>query len=419
VAEWIARAALALPGVHFDVWRDGREAFAWPAVRDPLERIAEVLSEDEAAALVPIERSAGGVRIAGFASRPDHHRATAAGLHLFVNGRPVRDRLLRHAVLEAYRDWLPRGRFPTALVHVEVPLGAVDVNVHPAKWEVRFADPRALHHAVSEALKDAVAARRWLAPAAAVAPAPGGLAPAAAARDRVAEPAGGDWLFAPRRPGAAFAPAAPGEAQGAAGAVRFADLAVVGQVLGAYLVVEAKDAVLLVDQHAAHERVLYERLRAQWLEAGVTRQPLLLAETLELEPAAVAALAEHAAAALELGFEVEPFGASAVVVRAIPALLAGRSPAALVRGLADELRRAAAADAPAAPGARLLPAADRTLATLACHAARRAGDVLPPAEQRALLDSLDTIPWAPTCPHGRPVAVPLDRAEIERRFARR
>jgi DNA mismatch repair protein MutL len=419
VAEWLARAALALPEVHFDVWRDGRAAFAWPAVRDPLERIAEVLSEDEAAALVPLERSAGGgVRIAGFASRPDHHRATAAGLHLFVNGRPVRDRLLRHAVLEAYRDWLPRGRYPTALVHVEVPLGAVDVNVHPAKWEVRFADPRALHHAVSEALKDAVAARRWLAPAAAVAPAPGGPAPPAT-RDRVGAPTGGDWLFAPRAPGAPLAVNASSSGEAEPPVVRFADLAVVGQVLGAYLVVEGKDAVLLVDQHAAHERVLYERLRAQWLAAGVDRQPLLLPETLELEPAAVAALAEHAAAVLELGFEVEPFGASAVVIRAIPALLAGRAAAALVRGLADELRRAAAADAPAAPGARMLPAADRALATLACHAARRAGDALPVAEQRALLDALDSIPWAPTCPHGRPVAVPLERGEIERRFARR
>jgi DNA mismatch repair protein MutL len=279
---------------------------------------------------------------------------------------------------------------------------------------VRFADPRAMHHLVSEALREAVAARRWLAPG------PGGAearAPEPAlAGARVAETAG-DWLFArAAERGPVGAPAAELEP---APALRFAELALVGQILATYLVVEAKDALLLVDQHAAHERVLYERLRAQWLAGGVERQGLLVPETLELEPAALAALVEHAGTALALGFELEPFGPSALAVRAVPALVAGRSPAGLLRGLADELRDAAATGAPPTAGPRLLPAADRALATLACHAARRAGEVLARAEQRALLDALDTIPWAPTCPHGRPVAVPFERPEIERRFGRR
>jgi DNA mismatch repair protein MutL len=412
VADWLARAALALPQVHFDVLRDGREALRWPAVADPLERVAAVLSEEEAAALVTVEPASGAVRVRGFASRPDHHRPTAAGLYLFVNGRPVRDRLLRHALLEVYRDALPRGRFPTALLHVELPLEAVDVNVHPAKWEVRFGDPRGVHHAVSEALRAALGTRRWLA----------GPAPAAAAgaapplAGRVGEPGPGDWLFAPQPPAGA---APPGAAPEPLPALRFGELALVGQALGTYLVVEAKDGLLLVDQHAAHERVLYERMRAQWLAGGVERQGLLVPETLELEPSACAALAEHAEAVLALGFEVEPFGPAAVAVRAQPALLAGRSAGALLRELAAELREAEQAEAPARPGARALPAADRALATLACHAARRAGDVLPRAEQRALLEALDGIPWAPTCPHGRPVAVPLPRGELERRFGRR
>ena len=415
VADWLARAALALPGVHFDVRRDGREAIAWPAVADPLERVAAVLSEDEAAALVPVEGRTGPLRVHGFASRPDHHRPGAAGLHLFVNGRPVRDRLLRHAILEAYRDWLPRGRFPTALLYVEVPPEAVDVNVHPAKWEVRFADPRALHRLVSHALREGIAARRGLAgeAGARAAGAPSAWSPPPPGAG-VAEGGPGDWLFA----GAERGPA-PARDEPALAPLRFGALGLVGQILGTYLVVEGKDALLLVDQHAAHERVLYERLRAAWLAGGVERQALLAMETLELEAAAVAALCAHAETTRRLGFEIEAFGAAAVAVRAVPALLAGRHPAALVRGLADELRGVEAADSEAQAGARLLPAADRALATLACHAARRAGEALAREEQRALLESLDTIPWAPTCPHGRPVAVPFERAEIERRFGRR
>jgi DNA mismatch repair protein MutL len=386
-----------------------------------------VLSEREAAALVPVERREGAAVVWGFASRPDHHRGTATGLYLFVNGRPVRDRLLRHAVVDVYRDLLPRGRFPTAVLHVDVPPDAVDVNVHPAKWEVRFADPRSLHRLVAHALRGAIESRGWLRGAETATP---GALPAASAprasfpagpagpSDRAAEPGPGDWLFARRSP-KPEGDAAPQAAEPVDAPIRFSDLTLVGQILATYLVVESKDALLLVDQHAAHERVLYERLRAAWLDRGVERQALLVPATVELEPAAVAALGQHAAAALRLGFELEAFGESAVVVRALPALLAGRSPAALVRGLADELRDADAEGLRAEPGARTLPEADRALATLACHSARRAGEPLVAQEQRALLDSLDTIPWAPTCPHGRPVAVPFERAEIERRFGRR
>jgi DNA mismatch repair protein MutL len=199
---------------------------------------------------------------------------------------------------------------------------------------------------------------------------------------------------------------------------------VVGQLLTTYLLVEEKGGLLLVDQHAAHERVLYERLRAGWLAGGVECQPLLVPTTVELEPAHAAALASERAALEPLGFEVEGFGSGTVVVRAIPALLAGRDPAALVRGLAEEVAagaRVGFSDSGAAPDAasvRRLEAADRIFASMACHSARRAGEALDPREQRALLDSLDTIPWAPTCPHGRPVAIPMPLTEIERRFGR-
>ena len=424
VADWLARAALARPDVHFDVLREDRPAWSWPATADRLARIAAVLSEREAEALVPAELEREGLRLRAFVSRPDAHRRSAEGLYLYVNGRPVRDRLLRHALLEAYRDLLPRGRFPTAVLELEVPPEAVDVNVHPAKWEVRFADPQSVHRAVSATVRRAIEARAWLVPAA-VAPSPawadtappraGALWPAPLSERPGAEDGPSDWIFAAR----AAAPA-PGSA---APVPRFADLRVLGQLLGTYLVLEDKAGLLLLDQHAAHERVLYERMRAAWLAGGVERQLLLVPAPVELEAASRAAL-EAAGDALEaLGFELEPFGQGAVLARAVPALLADEDPASLVRGLAEELTSGALAagegGAVGPASVRLVEAADRVFASLACHAARRAGDVLAAAEQRALIEALDAIPWAPTCPHGRPVAVPFPLAEIERRFGRR
>ncbi len=421
-ADWLARAALALPAVHFEVVRDDRPATVWPAARQRLDRIAAVLSEAEAAALVAVELEEAGASLLGWFARPDAHRPTAAGIHLFVNDRAVRDRLLRHALLEAYRDVLPRGRFPAALVFLRVPLERVDVNVHPAKWEVRFADPKPVHALVLAAARSALASRAWLGARA------GGTASAAPGREALpgasqgAARAATDWLFAGSEPAepAGTAEARPASAlSGAPAAVRFAELRLLGQLLGTYLLAEDEDGLLLVDQHAAHERVLYERLRAAWLATGVARQGLLAPEVVELSELARAALGAEAELTARLGFEVEPFDARAVAVRAVPALLAGRDPAALPRSLADELADAHALGARATAGSRSVDLADRTLATLACHAARTAGEVLDPREQRALLDALDTIPWAPSCPHGRPVAVSVSLAEVERRFGRR
>jgi DNA mismatch repair protein MutL len=174
-----------------------------------------------------------------------------------------------------------------------------------------------------------------------------------------------------------------------------------------------------VDQHAAHERVLYEQLRHSWKAGAVARQALLAPEVVELAPADRAALDAELELAARVGFELEPFDEAALAVRAVPALLAGRDPQVLVRGLADELRQAGEVGNRPRDDSRLLDAADRVFASLACHSARTAGEVLEPREQAALLESLDGIPWAPTCPHGRPVAVPVSLAEIERRFGRR
>ena len=444
ISDWLARAALSLPSIHFDVQRDDRPAFSWPATDDPLERIAAVISEADAAAFTPVSRAAGGLTLEGFVSRPERHRSTTAGIYLYVNRRPVRDRVLQHALVEIYRDLLPRGRFPAAVLFLDVPHEQVDVNVHPAKWEVRFADPRAIHELVRHGVRDAVAARRWLAVDGAPGAAAGSAETAATMRTtanhataRASQaPDGGssDWVFAEGvdpadRATAQLAVDSPGlrfdafhatepEKEGAA-RVRFADLRLLGQLLSTYLVLEAKDQLLLIDQHAGHERVLFERLRAEWLERGVESQGLLTPTTLRVEPVPLAALIECRDSVARLGFDFEPFGAATVAIRAVPALLAGRDPAQLVRNLAEELAAAGEAADALRAGSRSLDAADRVFASLACHSARRRGDVLSPQEQRALLDAMDASPWAPCCPHGRPVAVAFELAEIERRFSRR
>jgi len=439
ISDWLARAALALPDVHFDILRDDRSALVWPAAHDDLDRIAAVIGEADAAAFVPIAREEGRASVHGYVSRPDRHRSTTAGIRLFVNNRPVRDRMLQHALVEVYRDMLPRGRFPTAVLFVDVPPGSVDVNVHPAKWEIRFADPQTLHRLVRHAVRDAIGERRWIAP--------GGPGEASLAREQpTAAPTSGspgtwgraarspgeradgnsDWIFAlrgaahEREPGGlpGLDPSAPG-ASAEAPRLRFGDLRPLGQFLATYLLLEAKDLLLLIDQHAAHERVLYERFRAEWLERGVESQGLLAPVAVRLAAGPLAALLEGGESLGPLGFEIEPFGEGTVAVRAVPAMLADRDPAGLVRSLADELDAAGSAADALRMESRALEAADRIFATLACHSARRKGEVLDPREQQALLDALDAIPWAPTCPHGRPVAVPIEIAEIERRFSRR
>jgi DNA mismatch repair protein MutL len=429
IADVVTRAALSRPDVHFDVVRDDKPLWSWPAANDPLDRVAAVLGEREADKLLRVDWEEGRVRLWGFVSRPDRHRANLSGIQLFVNQRAVRDRLLQHALVEVYRDVLPRGRFPSAVLFLDVPLEAVDVNVHPAKWEVRFADPKSAHRWIRSAVRETLQGRAWVgegaSPAAQGPTSTYSSGRTAAARNFPSSDPGvregtTDWIFARERDTGdpASSGVDPAHPMPRDDRVRFGDLRVLGQLLATYLLVETKHGLLLVDQHAAHERVLYERLRADWLSRAVERQGLLAPLPVELEPAAASALLEHADRAAALGFEVEAFGASTVAVRAVPALLGDRDPSTLVRSLADELRTEGAMAEDSA-AVRALEPIDRIFATLACHAARRKGDVLEQLEQRALLDALDTIPWAPTCPHGRPVVAPFELAEIERRFSRR
>lgn len=458
IADWLARLALVRPDVHIETQRDDRKATVWPACKDTRDRIAMILSEDDAASLVELDyqpKETPGVRIHAFVSTPERTRPNGQGLYLFVNGRPVRDPLLRHALVHAYRDLLPRGRFPVGVLYAEVPPETVDVNVHPAKWEVRFTDPQSIHRAIRHAVREGMASRSWLGdmqvPAGPTADfsrnvsrqrgESGGGQPTSTTSQSTTD----DWIFARRnelvqRVSDQGDSASPSYAETNEGAeegddlgglqVRgtraesrpvpsFGALPILGQLRASYLLAETEDGLMVIDQHAAHERILYEGLRQSWLAAGVARQGLLAPLTVELSPASVAALGEAPELVARLGFEVDPFGDDAVLVRAIPAEISGQDVGELITELAAALSEVEGGDEADDNAIRWLPSLDRLFATMACHSARRFGDRLPIEEQQAILSGLDTIPWAPTCPHGRPVAILVSHDDLELRFRRR
>ena len=435
--DWLGRLAMALPSVHFDIQRDDRKAMVWPSTQDPIERVARVLGESQANALTRIDWEEGTGHIEAYISGPEHSRANANAIHLYVNGRPVRDKLLRSAVMTVYRDLLPRGRFPLAVLFLTVDPERVDVNVHPAKWEVRFRDPQAIHQLIRNALRSGIEKRDYLAPSSAPSPASvdrwtghGHHTPTAAAHRHQAPglqtgPQEGDWLFADRGSTTeteSWENRTPVQAENATteeGRVDFSSQKLLGQLMARYLVLEGEGALLLVDQHAAHERIVYEKLRQDWVDGGVARQGLLIPVTVDLEPQALSSLVRSQEVVEQLGFELEAFGEDSVVVRAVPEILVGSNPEDLVRDLADELNLDLETSRLEPTHTRLLSSVDRFFATAACHSARRFGDHLPEEEQKSILAGLDAIPWAPTCPHGRPVVARFDVRELDGLFGRK
>ncbi len=415
--EAVRRLALAWPEVAFRVELDGRLALGLPA-QDRAARIAALLGAEFAAAALPVAAERGALSLSGLAAAPTHTRATAEHQHLVVNRRPVRDPQLRAALRVAYRELIPRGRHPAAALFLEIPAGQVDVNVHPMKTELRFREAEAVRGLLISALRRALAVGAGVAPGGgALPPAMPGFAEAAAPPPLVGwtppRPAG---LPAPRLPLGFAAPAAVPEPEPA----DFAEGPLgrpLAQLLATYILAEAPDgALVLVDQHAAHERLTHEALKAQLAEGQVRAQPLLLPAVVERPAPEIARLLDAAADLARLGLEIEGFGPGAVLVRAMPALLGNPDPAPLLADLAEEL----AASGPAEGG--LLALADRldaAIARLACHGSIRAGRRLTGAEMTALLRRMEATPRAATCSHGRPTFIRLGEAELEKLFGRR
>ncbi|MEO1168029.1 MAG: DNA mismatch repair endonuclease MutL [Pseudomonadota bacterium] len=435
-ADTIRRLAMARPDIGFTLEHDGRRNISVQPGETRAERVAALTDRQLTENSVAVDYQRGTAKLEGVASLPTFNRGVADHQYLFVNGRPVKDRLLIGAVRGAYQDLLARDRHPVLALFLTVPPGEVDVNVHPAKTEVRFREPGnirglivgGLRHALDEAgfrsvqRPSAGALGNWQTE-------PVGASPG---QDSTAYPQtyqqnygqGGAFFTPPpgsdqasvwdRSPD--YQPAPEGRAEMAEAPVPEAadhPLGIArGQVSETYIVAEAEDGLVIVDQHAAHERLVLERMNRAMAEGGVASQGLLVPEVVELDESACDALEERIGELVELGLELERFGPKAMLVRATPAMLGAGDVKGLITDLADEI---AAYDQHLSLKEKL----DHVAATMACHGSVRAGRVLNVAEMNALLREMEVTPHSGQCNHGRPTWVKLGHGDIEKLFGRK
>jgi DNA mismatch repair protein MutL len=373
-----------------------------------------------------VEAEREGIRLTGYIGLPTLNRGTARHQYLFVNGRPVRDRLLHGAVRGAYQDFLARNRHPMLALFLELPPEEVDINVHPAKAEVRFREPGLVRGLIVGACRHALAAAGHRASTTVAEAALGALRPQSAPPGGYAWPQGGRSGVSRGMAEAAASYHAPLPELGTAPAARPAGApatdseavpayplgAARAQLHGTYVVAQTDDGIVIVDQHAAHERLVYERMKRQLAANGVARQILLIPEVVELDEPAAERLVARAEELAELGLAIEPFGPGAVVAREVPALLGEVNIQGLLRDLADELAELGEALA-------LRERLEAVCGTMACHGSVRAGRRLNFEEMNELLREMEATPHSGQCNHGRPTYVELKLADIEKLFGRR
>jgi len=406
IADLLANLAAAHPGVHFRLEHGGRSVLDVPPVGSRRERLYQIEGDWVEGAIV-VDEAMGSLHLSAWLSPPAEARGSSSRLHLFVNGRPIKDRILSHAVLEAYRQASSKSGTPRAYVFLELPPDKIDVNVHPAKTEVRFVDQSFVHQAVFSALRNSLAGERRAPELAAVvtplassetasATLAGEPRPAYARGLWVAETVWGRPAQPSARAFAEFAEDAPSP---------------LGQFRASFIIAADAESVWLIDQHAAHERILYEELLQNGNRASAPQQLLLAAATVELAPAERMTVGEELPQLQSLGFDVDAFGGDTLVIRAVPAALSGLDPARLVRAaLAEpeqECRGSAAAEAE-----------KRIAARLACHAAIKIHTPLAPEKLRYLLDRLWSSQQPTVCPHGRPTTLRIGRDQVEKTFGR-
>ncbi len=438
VREVVRRLAMSRPDVTFVLAGEERAPVTWNAAPDGdrLVRLGDILGADFRTNAIAIETEREGATLTGFAALPTLSRANSLGQYLFVNGRPVRDKVLVGAVRAAYADYLPRDRHPLLALFVTLGAREVDVNVHPAKTEVRFRDGGLVRGLIVRALKEALEREGQRAAST------GGGATIAAFRPRQGPQSsyetprsGYDWRRSPARPapyvtprsgGFGFAEAAQAAFDvGAPSADARADMTEVApelldrplgaaraQIHETYIVSQTRDGLVVVDQHAAHERIVYERLKAALDATGVARQILLIPEIVELDEADAGRLVARAEELARFGLALESFGPGAVAVRETPSLLGEVDTQGLVRDLAEHM---AEWDDSLPLERRLMHVA----ATMACHGSVRAGRRLKPEEMNALLREMEAVPNSGQCNHGRPTYVELQLGDIERLFGRK
>ncbi|OYX77794.1 MAG: DNA mismatch repair protein MutL, partial [Brevundimonas sp. 32-68-21] len=453
ISEEIKRQAMAHEAVAFTLSLDGKVALRLPAEHPGdegrLKRLSALLGRDFEANALLIDQARDGVRLSGYAGLPTYSRGNAAHQYLFVNGRPVKDRLLQGALRGAYADFLARDRHPAAVLFLDIDPLYVDVNVHPAKAEVRFRDPALVRGLIVGALRHALHAAGHRASTTVAADAMAGFQPHTGVSTGPAyspsspsaqgfsgwtswsQPAAAAQVLPglnersarvePRWDGPSW-PSHPAQANDLAtghsplatpldpldyplGAAR-------GQLHANYIVAQTRDGLVIVDQHAAHERLVYERMKAQMAEGSVTRQALLTPEVVDLDPAEAERVASRAEELAEMGLIVEAFGAGAVLVRETPAMLGDTDVQGLIRDIADDLAEHGAA-------LSLKERMAEVCGTMACHGSVRSGRILSAPEMNALLRQMEATPHSGQCNHGRPTYVELKLHDLEKLFGRR
>jgi DNA mismatch repair protein MutL len=417
----ITRLALAHPEIRFQVQVNGRNTLMLAQVRDIPERISMVLGTDFSEHCLTVGAKQEELSLSGLISRPDFTRSNSRSIFLFVNRRFVRDNSVTHAVLSAYRQVIEARRYPAAVLFLEIPSADVDVNVHPAKMEVRFKDSRAIYEFISGAVAQSLSSGQTT---------KGGFAYHLTPREKLTAPA-----FRPVRDVSSSVPQGLYSRQNLQQAIsqdllsrRVAETTAspynadqkppelnggryLGQFAGTYLIFARDDGLTLIDQHAAHERIIFERLKKSSDRENI-RQSLLLPEIISLTPAQITLLEGYIDFLQEVGLDIEIFGRDAVVIKALPVILPQVQSREIIADILDQL-----ADQTATPD--LDARKEKILAALACRAAIKANSTLTPDEVAALYSDLEAAPFNATCPHGRPIRINSSLAEIERMFKRK
>jgi len=440
IADHVAGMALGYPQVHFKLIHNGKQVKQWTRTTDPALRAADVMGRVTREDLVDLNSEpglnseAGPLRLRGFLAPARMARGTSRGTYLFVNGRRVRDRVIQHALFEGFRGRLMKGQFPRAVLFLEIPFDQVDVNVHPTKHEIRFVDQRRVHALVQQSVAGALARadrRIWAGagseatriavaePEPAYAPSdPPAWTPISSSRPVRADPPkpeadGNHSDFPPSSAKAVAQPARATEPQRGQQPIwngsRFTDLTVIGQFRGTYILCQDGDDLILIDQHAAHERIVYERLSR--VGRRIEAQHLLMPETVELGFAEARMLEQLIEGLNDLGLEVEPFGGTTFVVKTVPTVLGDEDVGRLVTDLAER-------SAEIGMGAGVERILDTCRMVMACHNAVRAKQHLAEPQIRHLLEELDRCEQPSNCPHGRPTWIRWTLRDLEKAFGR-
>jgi DNA mismatch repair protein MutL len=422
----IVKHALSRPDVRFRLVADGKEVINAPpgTLRS---RIGDVLGKRIAGELGEVQGEEENIRVTGMVGRPEETRSNQSAIHLFVNDRPVRDFPLAAAIVRTYSGLIFGGRFPVAVIFIQLPLGEVDVNIHPTKREVKFVDPRTVGGVVYRAVEAAV---RQLTRVSVSVPRPTVYGSTGIGRPNEGSirEATGLWAsfpdrdrgLSPERTDETMPEDSYRDGEGTTLSLEIPDAAaltgtpgmrVLGQVLGTYIILSGGQGLVIIDQHAAHERVVYERIKAGLSLNAVACQRLLFPMTLDLDGPDRAVVVRYLDEINTIGFEVEEFGGNTLVVSAVPSIVKDADVRDLIMGIAEELRCGTGAQGIERP-------VDRMIKAVACHGSIRAGKELSPAEIEGLIAEIEKTPFAAHCPHGRPTMITITRQEIERRFKR-